>query len=522
MAEKFFQAEAEIKVQDTKFKSALAGARSSMIRFAGETKLLLGGLAIGGGVGAFGLLKLSSEAEEVRSKFSAVFGDMTKDQMAWSNGYAAAVGRSKTETQRMLSSFQDLLVPMGLTSTDAAGVSQNLTKLANDLASFNEGVSAKDAMNDLQAALTGSGEVMKKYGVVLNETTLKQKASQLGLDPKNLSETQKALIRYTQIVEGTGAAHGDLVRTGDSLRNSSITLWSTLQDVGITLGDQLAPAAKIVIAGLQELIAQIGIGENSFGSFSQTAASWASYIMEWIQQIVFTWQNWDLTAQTTGITIMQWLSAIGNNAKTLFDNLVVGVQWAADNWQDLFVTAFDYTMTAMINFGENVRKIMGEIWDYIASGGKDGINWDMTPLLEGARSSIKNMPEWKDFLGADPEYQKQLDEVQNEWNRRWDQMKEKTKQTNMEAVKDATKIASLADLNVNTDQYANKDGGKKKNDKLAEVGSIGSTFSRIQDLTFKKANDLAKQQLAAQKQVADNTKKIAENTSKQPVATFAP
>ena len=46
-------------------------------------------------------------------------------------------------------------------------------------------------LRDLHAALTGSGEVMKKYGVLVNEAAAKQEVLNQGLDPKVATDQQK-------------------------------------------------------------------------------------------------------------------------------------------------------------------------------------------------------------------------------------------------------------------------------------------------------------------------------------------
>ena len=99
-------------------------------------------------------------------------------------------------------------------------MSKQITALATDLASFNN-LADDDVLRDLHAALTGSGEVMKKYGVIVSEAAVKQELLNQGLDPKNATEQQKVMARLAIIMRGTTAAQGDAARSAGSFCKSS-------------------------------------------------------------------------------------------------------------------------------------------------------------------------------------------------------------------------------------------------------------------------------------------------------------
>lgn len=60
----------------------------------------------------------------------------------------------------------------------------------------------------------------------------------------------------------------------------------------------------------------------------------------------------------------------------------------AQNWRSVFKTAYDYTTTIFTNMGNNIARIMGSIWDHIASGGKAQLDLAWKPLAEGFESSM--------------------------------------------------------------------------------------------------------------------------------------
>ena len=162
----------------------------------------------------------ASNLEEVSSKFDVVFKGQEALAESWSTTLVDAYAMSTRESKQYLSSVQDLLVPMGMASKEAGVMSNEVVKLSADLGSFNNMPTAR-VMDDIQSALVGNYETMKKYGVVLNATTVQQKALEMGLaeTKDELTAADKAQAAYKLMVEGSTAAIGDMARTSDSYAN---------------------------------------------------------------------------------------------------------------------------------------------------------------------------------------------------------------------------------------------------------------------------------------------------------------
>lgn len=149
---------------------------------------LLGGATLGVGVALVGL---GSDAEEMQGKFDTVFGASAPEATKALDDFGNAVGRNKFELMDMAAATQDTLVPLGFARDSAADMSVELSKLSVDLASFNN-LSERDVSADLISALTGETEVMKKYGVVINEAAVKQEALNAGLVTAEVNQTDLA------------------------------------------------------------------------------------------------------------------------------------------------------------------------------------------------------------------------------------------------------------------------------------------------------------------------------------------
>lgn len=197
-------------------------------------------------------VKAASDMEEVMNKFNVVFGESADSVKEWSDSTAKALGRSKKQMAEFAAESADLLMPLGFAKDDATEMSKALSVLAVDLASFNN-KSDKDTFRDLQAALTGSSEVMKKYGVVVNEAAVKQELLNKGLDPKHATDQQKVQARLAIIMRGTTAAQGDAMRSAGSFANQQKRLTANIMDSAAAIGARFLPILSELMAGLNML-----------------------------------------------------------------------------------------------------------------------------------------------------------------------------------------------------------------------------------------------------------------------------
>ena len=81
-------------------------------------------------------VSLASEVEEMENKFDVVFGEIRDDVYKWAQDYSDAIGRNKNDIKTYLADQQNLLVGFGMTRQAGAELSQQMTTLALDLASF--------------------------------------------------------------------------------------------------------------------------------------------------------------------------------------------------------------------------------------------------------------------------------------------------------------------------------------------------------------------------------------------------
>ena len=204
-------------------------------------------------------IKFASDAEEVHSKFLAVFKEEAGAAKAWGDAYAGAIGRARMDMEKFLSSMQDTFVPLGFMRTKARELSQQVVKLGLDLASFNN-VADDEALRDLQSALVGNHETVRKYGVIITEATLKQELLTMGIKKSYLevSNQEKVLARLAIMVRSTTDAQGDALRTAGSFANQMRALKGQLKDTAAAIGKTLLPTLQDFLRAARPLIAGLG------------------------------------------------------------------------------------------------------------------------------------------------------------------------------------------------------------------------------------------------------------------------
>jgi hypothetical protein len=217
----------------------------------------LGAAAMGGTIALISkrAIDAASDLEEVTAKFETVFGEQSRMAEQWAQVLVDSYAMSTREARKYLAEMQDLLVPMGMNAKAAGRMSSEVVKLAADLGSFNN-LRTEDVMRDIQSALVGNFETMKKYGVVLNQAVITQKALDLGLirSKDQLDANIRAQVAYKLIVEASRFAVGDLARTSGSYANQTKKALANIEDMTAELGTNLLPAATKIVSMFNEWV----------------------------------------------------------------------------------------------------------------------------------------------------------------------------------------------------------------------------------------------------------------------------
>ena len=232
--------------------------------------------------------------EEI-NKTSVVFRGSEKDLISWSKTSATSMGASQQEALAAMSTFGNMLVPMGFARDRAAQMSKRMAGLAGDMASFNN-ASPQEVLEALRSGLAGETEPLRRFGVFLSDARLKQEAMNQGLYKGKgpLTAQAKAAATYAVILKDTKDAQGDFARTSDSLANRQRVLRAQYANLTAQIGTKLIPVLKFLMDHLKAVTAVVGI----------LSAAWVVYKLHLM---------WVATASlraavaSKALTVAQWL-----------------------------------------------------------------------------------------------------------------------------------------------------------------------------------------------------------------------
>ena len=196
----------------------------------------------------------ASNMQESMSKVNVIFGKGAKSVNDFAATAARDLGQSKQSVLDAAGAFGTFGKAAGLGGEDLATFSNDFTVLATDLASFNN-TSPEEAVLAIGAALRGEAEPLRRFGVLLDDATLRQEALNLGISDgkKALTSSQKILAAQSAIYKQTGDAQGDFLRTSDGLANSQRSLRAEFANLQVELGMKLLPKMQEFTKQLLEI-----------------------------------------------------------------------------------------------------------------------------------------------------------------------------------------------------------------------------------------------------------------------------
>ena len=199
-------------------------------------------------------IRAASDFEESTSKVNVIFGRASKSVKDFAKDAAVSLGQSQQDVLNAAGTFGTFGKAAGLAGEDLSTFTTDFVTLSTDLASFNN-TTPEEAVLAIGAALRGESEPLRRFGVLLNDATLKQEAMTLGIyDGKGaLTAQQKVLAAQSAIYKQTGDAQGDFARTSDGLANSQRTLSAIMKNFQIQIGQQLLPAMTELANGLVDI-----------------------------------------------------------------------------------------------------------------------------------------------------------------------------------------------------------------------------------------------------------------------------
>ena len=229
----------------------------------------------------YSFIEKSMDYTENVNLFTVSMGQYADKAMEYAENVSELMGIDTSEWIRSQGVFMTMATGFGVASDRAYTMSQNLTQLGYDLASFYN-IDTETAMQKLKSGLAGELEPLRAIGYDLSQAKLEATALELGIEKSvsAMTQAEKSQLRYYAIMNQVTVAQGDMARTLDDPANQMRVFKAELNMAAREIGNVFIPALNAilpiaisvtkVVGALASVIAGLG-GSQSDGAEKSTS-----------------------------------------------------------------------------------------------------------------------------------------------------------------------------------------------------------------------------------------------------------
>lgn len=325
------------------------------------------------GAGAATCAKAAGDLQQSVGGVETVFGDSSKQMLAWSKNAARSVGLSQNEYNQFATLVGSQLQNFGMSVDQSASKTNELIGLGADLSSMFGGTTA-DAVDALSSALKGEMDPIEKYGISLNDATLQAQAASMGLGDLYKSGDRNAKMQATlaAITAQSGKAVGNFAREADTAQGQQQRMNAAFENAKAALGEALLPFLTQMAEKLASVATWIQANTSWLGPLVGVIAAVAAVIVT-------------LNAAMTAYSVVAGIVAAAQGAVNLAFLPVVAVILAIVAVIAVLVMNWDTVKKAA---GVAADWIKGK-WDALCSWLKNAWN-GIGSFFSGIGEGIKN------------------------------------------------------------------------------------------------------------------------------------
>ena len=190
----------------------------------------------------------SNKYQEDLNLFTVALGQYAAEAQNYAEKVSDVMGIDPAQWLRNQGVFNTLLTGFGDTAERAQLMSQNLTQLGYDLSSY-ANIPIEEAMLKLQSGISGELEPLRRLGYDLSQAKLQQTALNLGIKESvaNMTQAEKAELRYYAIMTQVTTAQGDMARTLEAPANQLRILQEQLTQATRAIGNIFIPVLNAIL-----------------------------------------------------------------------------------------------------------------------------------------------------------------------------------------------------------------------------------------------------------------------------------
>ncbi len=197
----------------------------------------------------------ASDLAEVQNVVDVTFGNSASAIDSWSTTTLKAYGINEVSAKRYAGTMGAMLKSSGLAGDAVVGMSQDMTTLAGDMASFYN-LDLETAFEKIRSGISGETEPLKQLGINMSVANLEAYALAQGIGKSysEMTQAEQVMLRYNYLMSATSDAHGDFSRTSGSWANQTRLLSESWTEFTGVLANQLLPTLAMVIGWFNNLI----------------------------------------------------------------------------------------------------------------------------------------------------------------------------------------------------------------------------------------------------------------------------
>ena len=175
--------------------------------------------------------------------FAVAFGDTYQESLKWALDMADAYGLASNEVVRFAGTFRELSTSLGLVEETADSVTETVTKLGYDLAALYN-TTVEQAMEKLQSGIfSGNVRPLRSFGIDISQNQIdnlfksNQALSEMGINARNLSQSDKVIARLIIALQSGTDAFGTMAREINNLQSQFRIFQGSLSNFKLAVGD---------------------------------------------------------------------------------------------------------------------------------------------------------------------------------------------------------------------------------------------------------------------------------------------
>ncbi len=223
-----------------KFWVASAKVTSSI--WAGITVARMAGQVFDSTVGAY------SDLIEAQNLFDVAMGKNVENGNKFIELVSDGLGFNPKEIMQAMGNINQISRSMGIAEDTAYQMSEGMTALAYDLASF-QNRSPEETIRKVTSGLVGEARAVRDLGMDITQATLRETAMSLGIQTniKNLDQSTKAQLRYITMLRQTQLAQLDMTDTFKDPENQIRVLKASFEQLTTSIGSIFMPVLQAVL-----------------------------------------------------------------------------------------------------------------------------------------------------------------------------------------------------------------------------------------------------------------------------------